>query len=343
MAGIFPNTGVTAPNTQNAELNAEMKSGCEDLYFPANCNPRFNPLVMNAVISELVNAINTGQDYDCSKLNNLATVLNGIKNICGYETKEADANDYLAGCFDGATGKVSVTQLAEVIQTIIGPCALPVAKSPDLNDTITMCVDGVPSQVPVTNFQELFPDAETNICALPTVTAIGQNDYVGVCVDGKSAKISVEDLRAYLTPPLTFFRDVGATSLPVSDEQTTNVDLLDMVYPRILEVYCGSAVGVEVYGASLTFTVEDNGSGSSQFASDAVTQAGASYSQFYTYVPSLGAIYRMVGTHLVRRVITAKMISQNVEISTDPNNSAEHPGRIINASTSSISVISSMT
>lgn len=342
MAGIFPNTGVTAPNTSNAELNPEMKAGCEDLYFPQNCNPRFNPLVMNAVISELVNAINTGQDYDCSKLNNLATVLNGIKNLCGLPTvAEPDANDSLAGCFDGESGRVSITALADLIQTLIGPCALPIASTPDLNDTLTMCVDGVPSQVSVTDFQELFPDAETNICTLPTVTAIGMDDFVGVCVDGDSAKITVEDLGAALVPPLTFFRNTQTINHAGAGGGT--VPLQDFVYPRVLGVSCSEPHGDGAWSGSITFSVPQDSSGSPNVATDAVTNSIANYNQFYTYVPSLGAIYRMVGTHLVRAVSTAKNIEQTLNIYPTPSEDDDPIANILSINSYKLTVITSMT
>lgn len=319
MAGIFPNTGVGAPNTANAQNNPDMKAGCEPLYFPQNCNPRFNPLVMNAVISELVNAINTGQDYDCSKINNLATVLNGIRNLCGQKTYEngPDANDFIAGCFDNVSGKVSVQSLVDLIASMIGVCALPTATNPDLNDTIAMCVDGVASQVSVTDFQTLFPDAETDICGLPTVNTVANDDFVGVCRDGDSSKISVANLKAVFASQFSIFRDASTVLQPGNVGTGWTISLADMTFPKAMRLGV-SVNGSDPDSAGLTIVVPQGSGGITDSGDDGMnfanTKSGGN--QYYTYIPSRGIIYRLIGSHLTRSIVSALNVDQDIFVRT---------------------------
>lgn len=74
MAGILPNNGVPPGNTQNGIEDPDLTAGCENIYYGPRCNPRMDPFAMNALISEVINALNAiGQAYNCERLDNLAT------------------------------------------------------------------------------------------------------------------------------------------------------------------------------------------------------------------------------------------------------------------------------
>lgn len=251
MAGIFPSTGVTAPNTQNAELNPEMKEGCEALYFPNACNPRFNPLVMNAVISEIVNAVNLNRDYDCSKLDNLATMLNSLKSLCNQQTvTEPDVNDFLAGCFDGVSGKVSISEILSLIPKI---CALPEAE-PDTNDFIAMCVDGVDSRVPIMSVLALTPQEDDTIAGL--------------------------------------FRDTNFIQ-----PNGGLVPVPNLTWPRMLRV----SVSRQHYSNGKPTYFRFNTTDTDNVENESITNGGGY--QYYTFINSLGGIFRMEGMHLMRKAV----------------------------------------
>lgn len=74
MAGILPNNGVPPQNTQNGLETPDLAAGCANQYYGPRCNPRMDPFAMNALISEVINALNAiGQAYNCERLDNLAT------------------------------------------------------------------------------------------------------------------------------------------------------------------------------------------------------------------------------------------------------------------------------
>jgi hypothetical protein len=76
MSGILPNNGVGPGSTQNGLDAPTLSAGCENLYYAPRCNPRLDPFAQNALISELLNAINSvGVSYDCTRLDNLALAL----------------------------------------------------------------------------------------------------------------------------------------------------------------------------------------------------------------------------------------------------------------------------
>lgn len=302
MAGIFPQTGTTAPNTQNAEQSPEMKTGCEALYFPANCNPRFNPLVMNAVISELVNAINVKRDYDCSRLDNLALVLQNIASLCNQPTYAdgPDTNDFIAGCFDGTSGKVSVSSLITLLAEELGVCSLPTSTSPDTNDFIGMCVDGVNAKVAVSDLIDILPSPELNICGLPTNNSFDTDDYVGICVDGNSFKTKIENLLALQTTVPGITRFSGATSIGGGERPWGQVAIADITYPKALRLslafYDRTSQGNDTTDYH-HFAMAPNPFTSAGYAEGKIKETailGGGY-QFYTYVPQYGALYRLMG------------------------------------------------
>lgn len=78
MAGIFPNIGVSRLLADNA-VDADTVPETAELFYPGNlCVQRFDPAALNAIMSELLNAVNeTGVVYDPTVLNNLAQGLSG--------------------------------------------------------------------------------------------------------------------------------------------------------------------------------------------------------------------------------------------------------------------------
>lgn len=123
MAGIFFEGGTSCSLTVNAQCNPNVTAECEPLYYPPRCNVGVNPLQMNAMISELVNAINVVNvgtalsPYDCTRLDNLARVIANIRNICNQPAVSAvlDESDRVAGCFDSKSGTVTLGELLEWI------------------------------------------------------------------------------------------------------------------------------------------------------------------------------------------------------------------------------------
>lgn len=76
MTGIFPSGGCSKDNAVNTVSNPDLVAGCNAKYHCPRCTPRFDPSSANAIISELLNAINcAGLDYDCDKLTNLCDAI----------------------------------------------------------------------------------------------------------------------------------------------------------------------------------------------------------------------------------------------------------------------------
>jgi hypothetical protein len=142
MAGIFPAVGADPANTQNA-ISPTLVAGCKALFYPQNCNPRFDPLATNAIMSELLNAINLGKSYDCNRLDNLKQALQNFFNICGLPGHVAAAADYVAGCFGGGQGLANVQQLLD-----LAPNIYPTGNY-DGNEFIAASENGGPKKFPV--------------------------------------------------------------------------------------------------------------------------------------------------------------------------------------------------
>lgn len=82
MAGIFPSAGVPASQTQNALTNPDVTVGCAELWYAPRCNPKFDPFAANAVMSEIINAVNCADlDYNCGRLDNLCLAIRKIFDI----------------------------------------------------------------------------------------------------------------------------------------------------------------------------------------------------------------------------------------------------------------------
>jgi len=115
MAGLFPKDGFTfSSNTVNALSSPEITEDCEALWYANRCNARFDPSQANAVISEIINAVNLREiDYDCESLDNLAQAI----NICSIPAALVlpDTDDGIAGCWDGEEGLMPVSALINLI------------------------------------------------------------------------------------------------------------------------------------------------------------------------------------------------------------------------------------
>lgn len=90
MTGILPNNGVPPSQTTNGIQAPDLAGDCENLYYGPRCNPRLDPFAMNALISEVINALNAiGQAYDCTRLDNLAAAFQTLQG--GSEVQPSGA------------------------------------------------------------------------------------------------------------------------------------------------------------------------------------------------------------------------------------------------------------
>lgn len=130
MTGIFPSNGVAPGQTQQGSPNPDVTAGCEVEYYPPRCSPRLDPFAQNALISEIVNAINAlGVQYDCTKLNNLASALGNAGKTEGLPHIPPDPDDKIRGSFDGVEGYCTPLEILE-----LGPGALPLIDISQIND-----------------------------------------------------------------------------------------------------------------------------------------------------------------------------------------------------------------
>lgn len=177
MAGIFPQGGVSAPNTINGDPNLDTVPGCPPLFHPARCIPRFDAASANAVISELVNAINgMGRDYDCNRLDNLQLALAEVRKVCTYQKTNITlpnlANDFVLGCWGENSGLIPVQQILDQVK-IPTICSLP-AKAPDLNDFLAGCFDDADGIATVQSIVDLvLAQIVTPPSSLPGLYRIG--------------------------------------------------------------------------------------------------------------------------------------------------------------------------
>lgn len=153
MAGIFFSGGLACNLTVNAACGIQTTGDdCPALYYPPKCNVQVDPLQMNAVISEIANAINAfGNVYDCSRLDNLKQVLNRARNICDLPAFGAapDLDDRIAGCFDNTSSTITVQQLVSLVLSQSGTlCDLPQIGAIQDDDWLAGCIDGAARIVP---------------------------------------------------------------------------------------------------------------------------------------------------------------------------------------------------
>lgn len=153
MAGIFFSGGLACNLTVNAACGIQTTGdNCPALYYPPRCNTQVDPLQMNAVISEIANAINAfGNQYDCSRLDNLKQVLNRARNICDLPAfgDAPDLDDRIAGCFDNVSSTITVQQLVNLVLSQSGTlCSLPQIGAIQDDDWLAGCIDGAARIVP---------------------------------------------------------------------------------------------------------------------------------------------------------------------------------------------------
>lgn len=164
MSGIFPESGVLCNQTANAACGIQTTGDeCEALFYNLRCNVQVSPTQVNALISEIANAVNVTDPYDCSRLDNLKTTLAKIQNLCNQPTQPAvDFDDYLAGCFDGVSGKIDVSLLADLILAEVA-----------------------------------------TLCELPLVTTLSDTDSLAGCIGGQDARVPFSVIRSFITPYYT--------------------------------------------------------------------------------------------------------------------------------------------
>jgi len=100
MAGIMPNGGVAPDQATNTLQSALLKAGCNSLWHANRCQPRFDAPSQNAIIAELLNAINgAGYEYDCTRLDNLllATSNNIIEGAASLQYSNSTPFDVPGG------------------------------------------------------------------------------------------------------------------------------------------------------------------------------------------------------------------------------------------------------
>lgn len=189
MAGIFPIAGVVAQQTLNAAFPISTAEGCDALYYRANCRPMFDPVATNALISELVNAINVTQPYDCSRLDNLKQTLAKIQNLCTLPnaTPAQIVDSALAGCFNGGAAKISFPELKEAILDI---CEWEEAAAFALTDTVAGCFGGRRRTITLGNLRSVL----IRLCELAVVTSATATDTLAGCFNGQNGRISVDNL-----------------------------------------------------------------------------------------------------------------------------------------------------
>lgn len=161
MAGIFFSGGVACNLTVNAACGVSTTGDdCPALYYPPKCNTQVDPLQMNAVISEIANAINAfGNAYDCSRLDNLKTALNRARNICDLPPfgDNPDLDDRIAGCFDETSSTISVQQLVNLVLSQSPTlCQLPEVGGMGDGDTLAGCIGGAERRINLANLRNLM-------------------------------------------------------------------------------------------------------------------------------------------------------------------------------------------
>lgn len=169
--GIFPTGGTDARNTQNAEIDVRTVALCAALFYRMGCNPRFDPLSTNAIISELANAINDlGIEYDCNKLDNLSlairTAIDKSAQTKNYPLLAPDMDDTLRGSYDGVEGQSYVKAVME-----LAPAGLDEITSINDGDYVFVSLNGVGRRITFSALKGLLtPD-------MPSVGEIFGSNY----------------------------------------------------------------------------------------------------------------------------------------------------------------------
>lgn len=194
MAGIFFSGGLTCNLTVNAACGIQTTGDdCPALYYPPKCNVQVDPLQMNAVISEIANAINAfGNQYDCSRLDNLKQVLNRARNICDLPAfgDAPDLDDRIAGCFDNTSSTITVQQLVSLVLSQAGTlCSLPQIGAIQDDDWLAGCIDGAARIVPFTAVKAALGGASGASTLIPgeQIYYNGAHTTVSLPTEGRDA------------------------------------------------------------------------------------------------------------------------------------------------------------
>lgn len=162
MAGIFPDGGVAATLTSNT-VDADTSCTAELFYSTSRCQPRFDPAAANAVMSELLNAINAGGiTYDCTVLDNLSRAIQAMAGVqaaaagteinIGAMVQSSDGDVYW-NCTGAAVTPAAVANITSVGLAALGFC-------------------------PIGQDQQYFTSAPGNIPASPAIGSILTDDAV---------------------------------------------------------------------------------------------------------------------------------------------------------------------
>lgn len=195
MAGLFPENGVVAQETIAASFPLTVAAKCDALFHKALCVPRFDPIAANAIISELVNAININTTYDCKRLDNLATALKKIGSICSFPNAAANelVDTTAFGICAGSTNKkISWKIIREALAANV--CDLPNVTDMANADSVAGCFGGESSKISVSDFR----DALLNFCNWQSPAAITGNDSVVGCFGGNNRRVTMTALRNYI-------------------------------------------------------------------------------------------------------------------------------------------------
>lgn len=161
MAGIFPEGGTNPGNTLGAANDIDAIALCAVLFYRMGCNPRFDPISTNAVISEIASAINDlGVEYDCSRLDNLSIAIRAAIEKASqtktYQTVLPDADDLIRGSYDGVEANATVKSLLELAPGILDPVG-----DIDPNDFVYISRDNKGVKIPLSVFIEAFVSPPT--------------------------------------------------------------------------------------------------------------------------------------------------------------------------------------
>lgn len=159
MAGIFPSGGIDARNTQNAELDVRVIAQCAALFYRLGCNPRFDPLSTNAILSEIANVVNDlGLDYDCNRLDNMSLAIQNAILTKNYPVLDPDMDDTVRGSYDGVEGQAFIKKLLE-----LAPTGLDEVTTLSDQDRIFVGVQGVGRNISFAQFKALVTPSTPSV------------------------------------------------------------------------------------------------------------------------------------------------------------------------------------
>ena len=162
MAGIFPAGGVAATNTTNT-VDADTSCTNELFYAVSRCTPRFDPAAANAVMSEILNAVNAGGiTYDCTVLTNLSTA---IQAMAGVQTAAAGTDINIGALVQSSDG--------DVFWNCTGAVVTPAAAA-----NITSAGLAALGLCPIGQDENYFTSAPGDIPANPAIGSILTDDAV---------------------------------------------------------------------------------------------------------------------------------------------------------------------